>query len=274
MADTELLRITNNPELDDDHLNRIKVKRSKSADECTTNESKQHFSATPANVCQIYEYYGATELHLACILRNINFVSAIICQTKDSEFFDIQNFEGHTALHLAALTEQVNILRMLLLAGANPNLRDHNGNTGLHLACMTNNKEAVSTLITPFGEIDNKLGSFGNAVRIVPTDLEVRNYNGQRCIHLAAEAGSRDILRILLNSGADINAREGIAGRTALHIAIEMNNDDLFSFILKEYLTSLNLITASYAGHTVYQAALRFKKSEFYNLIKTSMPLH
>lgn len=30
---------------------------------------------------------------------------------------------------------------------------------------------------------------------------------GERCVHLAAEAGHIDILRILVSHGADINAR-------------------------------------------------------------------
>lgn len=32
-------------------------------------------------------------------------------------------------------------------------------------------------------------------------------FPGERCVHLAAEAGHIDILRILVSHGADINAR-------------------------------------------------------------------
>uniref|UniRef100_A0A1A9WUG8 ANK_REP_REGION domain-containing protein n=1 Tax=Glossina brevipalpis TaxID=37001 RepID=A0A1A9WUG8_9MUSC len=93
-------------------------------------------------------------------------------------------------------------------------------------------------------------------------------YASERCVHLAAQLGSINILRILVLYGADINAREGKSGRTPLHIAIEACNENLFNYLLDE-CQKLNLETATYAGLTAYQFACLLNKSKLQNMLQT-----
>ncbi|ALC39758.1 cact [Drosophila busckii] len=192
---------------------------------------------------------------------------------------NIQNDVAQTPLHLAALTAQPTILRMLLLAGAEPTVRDRHGNTPLHLSCISGEKQCVRALTEKFGaseihEAHRQYGHRSNDKSVsslsyarLPADLEIRNYDGERCVHLAAEAGHIDILRILVSHGADINAREGKSGRTPLHIAIEYCNEDLANFLLDE-CEKLNLETATYAGLTAYQVASILNKSHMQNILE------
>ncbi|XP_017151772.1 NF-kappa-B inhibitor cactus [Drosophila miranda] len=222
---------------------------------------------------------GDTPLHLACISGYVDVVAALIRMAPHPCLLNIQNDVAQTPLHLAALTAQPNIMRMLLLAGAEPTVRDRHGNTALHLSCIAGEKQCVRALTEKFGateihEAHRQYGHRSNDKAVsslsyarLPADLEIRNYDGERCVHLAAEAGHIDILRILVSHGADINAREGKSGRTPLHIAIEGCNEDLANFLLDE-CEKLNLETATFSGLTAYQFACIMNKSRMQNILE------
>lgn len=57
-------------------------------------------------------------LHLACISGSVDVVAALIRMAPHPCLLNIQNDVAQTPLHLAALTAQPNIMRILLLAGA------------------------------------------------------------------------------------------------------------------------------------------------------------
>lgn len=220
---------------------------------------------------------GDTPLHLACISGFVDVVAALIRMSPHPCLFNIPNDEAQTPLHLATLTAQPKIIRMLLIAGAEPTARDRHGNTALHLACISGEEQCVRALTIPISasEVNEAHRQYGHRANdksylkyaLLPSDLEIRNYDGERCVHLAAQAGFIDILRILVLYGADINAREGKSGRTPLHIAIECCNEDLANFLLDE-CQKLNLETATYAGLTAYQVACALNKSEMQNILE------
>lgn len=222
---------------------------------------------------------GDTPLHLACISGYVDVVAALIRMAPHPCLFNIQNDEAQTPLHLAVLTAQPKIMRMLLIAGAEPTIRDRHGNTALHLACIAGEEQCVRALTIPISasEINEAHRQYGHrsmdksisylSCARLPSDLEIRNYDGERCVHLAAQAGHIEVLRILVLYGADINAREGKSGRTPLHIAIECCNEDLANFLLDECL-KLNIETATYAGLTAYQVACILNKSQMQNMLE------
>ncbi|XP_060644756.1 NF-kappa-B inhibitor cactus isoform X1 [Drosophila nasuta] len=254
--------------------------RNKNAAQTTTNVGLNN-----SNIMNAWEQFfqqnddGDTPLHLACISGYMDVVEALIRMAPHPCLLNIQNDVAQTPLHLAALTAQPTILRRLLLAGAEPTVRDRHGNTALHLSTIAGEKQCVRALTEKFGaseiqEAHRHYGYLSNDKAVsslsyarLPADLEMRNYDGERCVHLAAEGGHIDILRILVSHGADINAREGKGGRTPLHIAIEYCNEDLANFLLDE-CEKLNLETATYAGLTAYQVASVLNKSRMQNILK------
>lgn len=62
------------------------------------------------------------------------------------------------------------------------------------------------------------------------------------------------MVRLLLRLGADLEAREALAGKTALYLAMERDCQSVFAFLLQECKPCLE--TRTYAGATVYQLAL------------------
>ncbi|EDW75652.1 uncharacterized protein Dwil_GK23715 [Drosophila willistoni] len=266
-----------------DVLNNLSSKQTPAAAPATGNGNATNSNSI--NIMNAWEQFyqqnddGDTPLHLACISGYVDVVAALIRMAPHPCLLNIQNDVAQTPLHLAALTAQPNILRMLLLAGAEPTVRDRHGNTALHLSCIAGEKQCVRALTEKFGateihEAHRQYGHRSNDKAVsslsyarLPADLEIRNYDGERCVHLAAEGGHIDILRILVSHGADINAREGKSGRTPLHIAIECCNEDLANFLLDE-CEKLNLETATYAGLTAYQVACILNKSRMQNILE------
>ncbi|EAT48252.2 AAEL000709-PB [Aedes aegypti] len=179
---------------------------------------------------------GDTYLHLAVIHEATEAVYNLI-HAAPRPWLDIQNDIGQTPLHLSVLTGQPKIVRRLMVAGAKTGIRDVEGNTPLHLACLHQRTDCAKELLNPLSQ-----------------DLEQWNYNGKRCVHIAAETSNIEILRSLVSAGADINSREGKSGQTPLHIAIEYNNEQLVNFLLDE-CPKLRLEQVTYAGLTAYQLA-------------------
>ncbi|XP_067624998.1 NF-kappa-B inhibitor cactus-like isoform X2 [Eurosta solidaginis] len=223
---------------------------------------------------------GDTYLHLACISGHENVVAALIRLAIHPCLLNIKNDYGQTPLHLASLTKQRRILRMLLLAGAEPCIRDSQGNTALHLACMSGDEQCVNALTIPISasEINEAHRQYGYrsndkvysslSAATLPPDLEIRNYDGEYCVHIAAEAGHINILSTLVQYGADINAREGKGGYTPLHIAVEQGNEDVFKFLMDECKNKLNLETETFGRLTAYQFACICKKINMQSLLE------
>lgn len=76
---------------------------------------------------------------------------------------------------------------------------------------------------------------------------------------MAAINGHVEVLRHLDWYGADINAREGKGGYTALHIAIERGDERLTNILLAE-CKKLNVEVETYGGRTVLELGYPVKQ--------------
>lgn len=204
---------------------------------------------------------GDTQLHIAIIQGFIEVVFNLIRMAPHPCFLDIRNSVVQCPLHLAVLTHQPRIARRLVVCGADPARLDSNGNTALHLACHSGDLECVRALTHPItvAEISAAEARHPSFTRQLPQDLEEINYDGEACVHLAAKEGHINILRHLTWFGADINARDGKSGRTALHYAVEKCDDEMLAFLLED--TAAGVDTPTYAGHSAYQLAAAINSS-------------
>lgn len=93
------------------------------------------------------------------------------------------------------------------------------------------------------------------------------------CLHVAAASGHVDLVRLLLRLGADIRAKEGLAGYTALHLVVEREYQPLFDFLLPECQRASCLNERTYSGRTVYQLTLDVN-SEFTRKARRELMRH
>ncbi|XP_076239634.1 NF-kappa-B inhibitor cactus [Calliopsis andreniformis] len=197
---------------------------------------------------------GDTQLHIAIVQGFLEAAFSLIRMAPHSCLFNILNDDGQSPLHLAVLTRQPRIVRRLILAGANPALRNFRGNTALHLACATGDLASAKALTDPLTPVERNYLLPGKKIPALPQNLEQRNYDGEMCLHIAAASGQVELVRLLLRLGADLEAREALAGKTALHLAVERGCRSVVAFLLQECRPCLD--TQTYAGITAYQIAL------------------
>ncbi|XP_004382426.1 transient receptor potential cation channel subfamily V member 6 [Trichechus manatus latirostris] len=124
---------------------------------------------------------------------------------------------GETALHVAALYD--NLDAALLLMEAAPELvREpmvselYEGQTALHIAVVNQNVNLARALLAHGASVSAR--ATGMAFRHSPHNLI---YFGEHPLSFAACVGSEELVRLLIEHGADIRAQDAL-GNTVLHI--------------------------------------------------------
>ncbi|KAL6425074.1 hypothetical protein ACFW04_009404 [Cataglyphis niger] len=199
---------------------------------------------------------GDTQLHIAIVQGFVEAALCLIRMAPDPCLLDTINDDWQSPLHLAVLTHQPLIVRHLILAGADPSLRNFRGNTALHLACASGDLACAKALTDSLYPMERNKLTLGQQVPALPQNLEQRNYNGEMCLHVAAANGHADLVRLLLRLGADLKAKEGLAGYTALHLAVEREYRPVFELLLPECQRTSCLDERTYRGTTAYQLTL------------------
>lgn len=196
---------------------------------------------------------GDTQLHIAIVQGFHEVALSLIRMAPHPALLDCLNQKRQSPLHLAVLTHQPSIARQLILAGADLSLRNSDGNTALHLAATSGDLVCARALTDPVLITERMNVIPGRRCPEIPKDLEQRNYEGETCLHSAVVAGNAEIVRLLLSVGSDLEAKERLGGRTALHLAIEGRRREVTSLLLGECRPKLDALT--YAGISPYEIA-------------------
>lgn len=160
---------------------------------------------------------GDTLLHLS-IIHCIPELSLYFISLAPKDVLDIQNDMYQTALHLAVYLGQVEVVEALVEKDVNLELQDRKGDTALHLACENEHLDCAKILLR---------GPRG------PQNMQLQNWKGLSCLHMATLKRNPALISLLLQSGADINNQEGNSGKTPLHLAVEMLDRSLLLHLLQ-----------------------------------------
>lgn len=161
--------------------------------------------------------------------------------------------EEDSLLHLAAMVGEVNAVRYLINMGIDINSRNAVFHTPLHLACGIGHEEVVKTL-----------------VREGDAEIEVFDARNQTPMHYAVNNKKLEIVKLLLELGADVNsARIGQNSMklSAIHIAVSNTNYDerdlclnILKCLIKAHNAQVNL--QDYEDKTPLHYAERLKTIE------------
>jgi cytohesin len=174
--------------------------------------------------------YGDTPLHLAAQSR------LLACANLDHE-----DSAGLTEGHLA-------VVKLLLDANASVDPRNRGGTTPLQNAATCNDVEIASLLIAKGADMNNRGGQYSVldqavawgpdvAKLLVASGVEVNTFvpfSGETPLMNAVSKNRSELTRMLLEAGADPNARHRRTEWTALDYAIYYCEPDLVE-LLREY---------------------------------------
>uniref|UniRef100_A0A5F9C980 NFKB inhibitor epsilon n=1 Tax=Oryctolagus cuniculus TaxID=9986 RepID=A0A5F9C980_RABIT len=203
---------------------------------------------------------GDTLVHLA-VIHEAPAVLLCCLALLPQEVLDIQNNLYQTALHLAVHLDQPGAVQALVLKGASRVLQDRHGDTALHVACQRQHLACARCLLE--GQPEPGRGPPHSL------DLQLQNWQGLACLHIATLQRNQPLMELLLQNGADIDAQvrccggahspaptcvlarptssraqpgmltpflplqEGTSGKTALHLAVETQERGLVQFLLQ-----------------------------------------
>lgn len=181
----------------------------------------------------IQDSAGNTPLHIACRENAIRAVGYLVNYSRklpserqiDTES---RNNRHETPLHIAAKTGSAGLVAILCnQMHANVNALDENRRTPLHRLCATKFDLDASHMVINNLDLKGEL------------NVKIQDRWGFTPLHLAGLRGRVRYVDLLLERGADINAK-GFKGRTLLHYAA-MNADVAMINKLKEVGANFNL---------------------------------
>lgn len=200
---------------------------------------------------------GDTALHLALIHEQWAFfyhlLELISLNPTWTSYLDIQNDLGQTALHMAVIVGRRECVCALMKAGAAVELQERGGNTALHLAVCELQAECVRELT--------------NLRCTRPEHLNIYNYAGVSALHMAVQKGRCDIIKMLLEAGADVNQMDQGSGRSPLHWAVEYQSCSAAELLLRY---GAGVDQRSYSGHTPLYCALYRPDARLRQLLRSA----
>ena len=150
---------------------------------------------------------GWTPLMIAASANRIDIVEILI---ENNANLDLQNSYGNTALHYAASKNLIDIVKVLLSSDAKL-LQNSIGHTPLHRAAM---KGFLDVLIL-----------------FEKTFIDVADYQGNTALHLATEESRVDVIKYLIDLGANSSIRIRMGNWLLILLQVFLFNN-LYLFIL------------------------------------------
>ncbi|TFA97726.1 Ankyrin repeat domain-containing protein 17 [Trichoderma ghanense] len=179
-------------------------------------------------------YYGQTALQAACMQGHEGVVKCLLDAGADVHFCGGNNFQ-RTGLQIACGQGKENVVRLLLEAGSE-----------INMSPTTNHGIQVSTQSRRTGQ---------ETAHSLPKAFAVARYNGRTALQAASERGHLNIVKLLLQLGAEVNAPPSpSAGRTALQAASGGGFGAIVQLLL-QHGAHVNAPAARYKGFTALQGA-------------------
>ena len=179
--------------------------------------------------------------------------------------------EGVTPLAYAAGFGHMEVLEFLVARGANVNTRDPRGLSALHLTVYTGQTQALRFLLDKGADVKapgpsgmRPLHWNATSMRKDPeiarlliqrkAEVDARDDYGNTALILAAREGANNVARLLVESGADVNAANPLTGDGPLDVALQEGRTEIADYLrgkgAKPRATAPAPVRGPYLGQT------------------------
>jgi len=181
---------------------------------------------------------GVTPLFMATQTGNVNIIKYLVEHGADT---NKQNLKGNIPLHVAGEKGYENIVKYLVEHGADINKQNNNGLTPLDIAKRMKNEKIVEYLE---GE-NKKSNDFKNALKqgdlssvenLIQRGARVNKEweDGDTPLSIAICNENLDLIKYLVEHGANINQKYGKDDDTPLHDAVIMGNKNIVKYLVRK----------------------------------------
>ena len=141
-----------------------------------------------------------------------DFMQVLIDAGADIE---VKDEMGRSPLHYASGVRELGIVKLLIKAGAKVCATDNTGGTCLHIVSAKGRTETVRYL-----------------VGLKDVDVNIADDKGYTALHSAVDKGHVDVVQVLIDAGADIDAKNNM-GRSPLFWAWKRGKLDIVKVLVK-----------------------------------------
>ncbi len=179
---------------------------------------------------------GYTPLIISLQTNNAKVIDFLLTQ----ECVDLHAKDESTwqALHIGSDIGNLEVIKKLILAGANVYAQNHIGRTPFMLAVLKGDKDILHFYLNPPSDFE----------LLFKMDLEGTTCNKETALHIASTTGNLKIIKKLILAGANIYAQDAW-GRTPFTLAILKGHKHLVDYFL----------SPSYEHTTLFKIDLEFR---------------